>query len=366
MNNIQHIRVFTKKLIYEFDIKRNITVINGNSATGKTTLYDLIRLADGIAIHLECKRKCIALPSKDWNILLESSTDSIIFIDEGFTALKSHEFARFVENSGNYFVIITRDILVSLPYSVKEIYEMKTSGKYHSLVQTYPAEVEECNPDMAITEDKNAGFEFFLALCNYDTKKCLYADGKSKIHNRIIEVSDREKEILIVAGGAAFGCDIGKIMMLKEYYNIKLFLPESFEYLLLQSDFFKTNRTIQEVLQNPYKYITTDYFSWERYFTQLIIKETKDTSVAYTKKGINTCYTLSCCCKEKPCNLMQLGDKIDIVLKNFYNKLCFYKLRNRSSEVSEDSVSEVFEPSDDFANSSRTRDISSFGEMNKF
>ena len=37
-----HIIVETKKIKYEFEIKRNITVIRGDSATGKTTLIDLL------------------------------------------------------------------------------------------------------------------------------------------------------------------------------------------------------------------------------------------------------------------------------------------------------------------------------------
>lgn len=40
-----HIIVQNKRLRYEFDIKRNITIIRGDSATGKTTLYSMIALA---------------------------------------------------------------------------------------------------------------------------------------------------------------------------------------------------------------------------------------------------------------------------------------------------------------------------------
>lgn len=37
------VSVSNNKVKYEFSIKRNITVIQGNSATGKTTLVDMIR-----------------------------------------------------------------------------------------------------------------------------------------------------------------------------------------------------------------------------------------------------------------------------------------------------------------------------------
>ncbi len=45
MKGKYHIVVQNKRLHYEFDIQRNITLIRGDSATGKTTLYDMISLA---------------------------------------------------------------------------------------------------------------------------------------------------------------------------------------------------------------------------------------------------------------------------------------------------------------------------------
>ena len=35
--------VSTKRLKYEFELRRNLTIIQGDSATGKTTLVDMIR-----------------------------------------------------------------------------------------------------------------------------------------------------------------------------------------------------------------------------------------------------------------------------------------------------------------------------------
>lgn len=43
MKGRHHIVVETRRLKYEFDIKRNITIIQGESASGKTTLVSLLR-----------------------------------------------------------------------------------------------------------------------------------------------------------------------------------------------------------------------------------------------------------------------------------------------------------------------------------
>ncbi len=37
------VRIGNSKLRYEFTIKRNITILKGDSATGKTTLVEMIR-----------------------------------------------------------------------------------------------------------------------------------------------------------------------------------------------------------------------------------------------------------------------------------------------------------------------------------
>lgn len=123
---------------YRFTVRRNITVIRGDSGTGKTTLYEMVadhtRLGDQSGVTIECERPCVALTDSDWRTQLSHFENSIVFIDEGLKDLLSHEFAREVDGSSNYFVIITRADLPSLPYSVDEIYRIKTGGKFHTLV----------------------------------------------------------------------------------------------------------------------------------------------------------------------------------------------------------------------------------------
>ena len=45
MKGKHRVIVSTKRLKYDFEIRRNITIIQGDSATGKTTLVDMIREA---------------------------------------------------------------------------------------------------------------------------------------------------------------------------------------------------------------------------------------------------------------------------------------------------------------------------------
>ncbi|MBQ7583931.1 MAG: Fis family transcriptional regulator [Lachnospiraceae bacterium] len=137
MKGKHHIIIETDHLKYEFDIKRNITVIQGDSATGKTTLigllqeYGIRREASGIRLQSDVPCEVYAGSSELWQTVLSTLFGRIVFIDEGYPFIYSKAFAEFIDHSDNYFVLITRKPMRNLPYSINEIYGIRTSGKYH-------------------------------------------------------------------------------------------------------------------------------------------------------------------------------------------------------------------------------------------
>lgn len=141
MKGKYHIIIQNNRIKFEFDIMRNITIIRGDSATGKTTLMNLVetyeRLGDESGIILSCERTCKTLNNSNWETVIDQSHDSIIFIDEETNAVTKKEFARKVRESDNYYVIITRENLPNLPYSVEEIYGIHNAGRYADVRQTY-------------------------------------------------------------------------------------------------------------------------------------------------------------------------------------------------------------------------------------
>ncbi len=74
MKGKYHITVQNNRLRYEFDIKRNIRIIKGDSATGKTTLYSMIalaaRLGESSGVEVRCEKKHRTLDELDWKLLL--------------------------------------------------------------------------------------------------------------------------------------------------------------------------------------------------------------------------------------------------------------------------------------------------------
>ena len=302
MKGMHRVVVSTKRLKYDFVIRRNITIIQGNSATGKTTLVDMIREAvnnpSGASVDLICDKKCFVLDGTLWKEQLTAVSNSIVFIDEGNEFIKTIEFSKFIQNTDNYYVIVTRESLPTLPYSVEEIYGIKSSGKYGKLEQKfnefyriYGSDIykQSIHPDTVLTEDSNSGYQFFKSICNDSHIKCESLNGKSNIF-QYLNSHDNEN-ILVIVDGAAFGSEMHRVTeLIRDKKEIAIYLPESFEWLVLLSGVVK-NSMLNSILESPADHIESkEYFSWERFFTAILIDMTKDSYLAYKKKNLNSVY----------------------------------------------------------------------------
>ena len=293
--------VKNNRLHYEMEIKRNITIIQGNSATGKTTLIDMLRQASNYGVssgvNVKCDVPCRILEGQDWKLILKNISRSIIFIDEENAFIKTEEFASAVKESDNYYVLITRENLYNLPYSVEEIYGLYDSGKYQNTKKVYQRMYRiysgwnelPVRPAKIITEDSNAGYEFFKDVCEERGLFCESAGGKSNLFSVLENAGD--DELCVIADGAAIGPEMSNLYHLALHKNnIKLFFPESFEWLILKSGLLE-NKEIKDILVAPEEYVETKkYFSWERFFTKLIMDITKDTYLKYNKARLNPVY----------------------------------------------------------------------------
>ena len=301
MKGIHKVVVGTKYLKYEFELRRNLTIIRGDSATGKTTLVDMIRthMNDGESgpVTLNCDKGCYVVEGNLWKGQLDNIQDGIVFIDEGNEFVRTKDFARAIQQTDNYYVIVTREGLPALPYSVEKVYGIRTSGKYgtlkrsyHSFYRIYPdSTTEKIKPEKILTEDSNLGYQFFDAVCAEHQMQCDTANGKSNVFSYL--KAHRDEKILVIADGAAFGPEMDRVLQLVQTReNLVLYLPESFEWLILSSGILKDAETTQ-ILQTPSGYIDSkEYFSWERYFTALLIEKAAGTYLNYTKKTLNEAY----------------------------------------------------------------------------
>lgn len=314
------IRIYNNKVSYELVLERNITILTGDSGTGKTSVrrlvHDYEQYGKKSGVTIKCSVSCkTILSDEDWEYKLSRISNSIIFIDEGHSFIKSREFAEAISGSDNYFVLITRNSLPQIPYSVKSILSLrKTVRRYNRVYsKTYPLYdyfenfLDKIKMfDMFVVEDSKAGYQLYASIASNQNVKCISAEGKSNIRFRLLENMDQK--VLVIADGAAFGPEMNNISKIMEENKdiIWLFLPECFEWLILKSSVI-TDKNVKQILKKPSSYIDSkEYISWERFFTDLLVSITANTPLQYNKNELNIAYL-------KPANIKKIIKAIESI-----------------------------------------------------
>lgn len=163
------------------------------------------------------------------------------------------------------------------------------------------------NITKVVTEDSNSGFQFFEYICREADIPCISASGKSNICRKMMD--NQNERLLIIADGAAFGSEMEKVMgLIRDYGNVMLYLPESFEWMVLKSGIIQ-DKELRTMSENWGNYIESrNFFSWEQFFTFLLIEKTKDTYLHYNKKNLNLSYLKG----NLPDKILNVMEKIDL------------------------------------------------------
>ena len=299
------VRISDQRVRYSFELVRNITIVRGNSGTGKTTLFDMVsaytRLKERSGVHIVCGKSCVALHADlDWQARLGGIHDSIVFIDEDAEYISSHAFASAIRHTDNYYVIFCRDSLHELPYSVEEIYEIKTSNRLHTFRKMYRRREDyvyamaegKARPVALLTEDSHAGYQFYQHYYDGTSVSCYSAGSNSGIFTWL--ENHFAEGVFVIADGAAFGSEMNRVMELQRRFpdKITVCLPESFEWLILKSGLLDIPG-LQEMLVDPSGSIDSQrYFSWENFFEDYLIRQTAGTHYAYSKSELHSFYTV--------------------------------------------------------------------------
>jgi len=340
LNGSYNITIKSAKINYEFTIKRKLTIISGDSGSGKTTLWRLIERSNRQAgVKVTSNASCIALYPGSWIQQLNNISNSIFFIDES-TLVDSQDFADIVKTSNNYFVIISREELKKLSYSLDEVYEIYQTGQTNRLTPLYRPVIDATirqnfTPTKLITEDSKAGYKFFLHLCQNNRESCITAKGNSnvvtKIQSELVKTPNQTQKYLIVLDAAAFGPFTKDLItqMKRRSNDCYILAPESFEHLLLSSPMILANIKDKQSVNNPEMHGANNYSNWEQYFTDLLSNLTADTPAHYTKNKsrLPSCYTNNCHHHPSaPCQFYSRGDKQSIILGVHADNIDFSKL----------------------------------------
>lgn len=283
---------------YKFTLHRNFTILTGEGADGKTTLYDLISDYDnevsGITVNVYSEFKDIASfealsPARFRDgVLLRAKGQSRIFIvDEEFKFISSNDFAVQAQASGCYFILIYRDKLSQLSISAKEVYKLKqNSGHFIGFEQLYPNVMYGVLPEQKrfIIEDEGSGADFFKAVYGSEVITC--AGGRSKISSLLVH-----EHSIVIADGAAFADEMSDVLSKVLYLNGLLIVLESFEYAILKSNIIHSQKLKGVDLDNPI--VDSNLFiSWEAFYTNLLHECLIDSYGNYNKSHL-TAYFLN-------------------------------------------------------------------------
>lgn len=299
-----------RPITYKLRVERNITILRGNSATGKTTICEIVRrnvdTGDNTRYKIGIKplqttnetTKVGYLTDGMYNAnMLKMWKNTIFFVDEEYTFYQSNDFMQKLKESGNYVVLITRnDIkLAQLPIAVSSILTLDkvTETQYetclrHKALCFYGKQSNRSLGRMleVYVEDTGTGLDFFSSGIKslYNKDICKTAYGAPGVKNVISNLQSGAVGVVFIVDQATFGAYIEEVLALIEGEDIFICLPESFEWLLLHSPVFKDDPEVRHALQCPYLAIdSAKYTSWERYFTSLLKRACNRYGLAYNK-----------------------------------------------------------------------------------
>lgn len=252
------IYIETKKINYQMEFYGKYNMFMGESATGKTSLCNIISSYNSAKLNgeftrikLEASHDIIVVHNDSDETILKDKENKIILIDEDSNLLHRYDTGTLLQNSNNYFVIICRKLLDYIPVSVDNIYYFEKENGTNKARNLYKRfhETNFGKTELIITEDSKSGKKFFEEY--FGQIRIESAESKSQIALTLEhEILTGSNHILVVYDAAAFGYQFGSLMDTLAKYkdiNIRVLDWESFECYLLGSDIFNETYTQKDM-----------------------------------------------------------------------------------------------------------------------
>lgn len=292
LRSCMEINVRHGKQRYCLSVDRKLSIIYDNSGTGKSNLTSLIENSfiddSNVAISFSgCSRvrSLTAMTLEDTDFSAIPTTAFIV--DEYVKLAHTKKFAQAIKDARHYFIIITRQLVEykTLPYAVDSIYMLKivkgtiVNVPYYSIPKSRMLKkVDVFKANDYVTEDSKSSQYLFRKLFGFINP----ATGNGSVVTSIInKIETSNNQILIMVDSAAFGPYISAVLKLMDVDSGKLalFLPESYEWLLLHLSMFDKDSTVQEALTYPD--VLSD--SYEQYFEGICKQAFSKFGIVYSK-----------------------------------------------------------------------------------
>lgn len=285
-----NISIKSPNLNYDLQIENKLTIITGLSASGKTTLINLINEynSENNIAEIYSKLPLYIINSNVWENPELYRGEAYYFIDEDMEFLKTPTFFKNILNSNGYFIVVGRDPEIFINYSIDSIYELKLDNGIHKMVSKYNIKelAYKYNYDSIkeiLNEDSGSGFEFYKYIIPLD-------HISSRGNMGILNLLNKNDSKLVILDRSGYGKWINTLINSIESnnYNTILDLQNSFEYVILKSGVLGNNLKKFNLMESRLK---LNNINLEKsYFEILIDLASKNKRTRYTKKHINPWY----------------------------------------------------------------------------
>lgn len=321
------IKIVSKRFNCDVSLNHKITIFIGDSGVGKTQFVKALTDKSGAyKVSMSEDYKVYKLTRDSWYFIMDgieaTQEKSILIVDDEDFVFKNEFANKFKHNKSSYLIIVGRTNIIqdrieswnNLPVATNALKEFIGEGKEHRIIDALEYNIvsaDSINIDICLCEDKKSGFTFFSKIF----KETCSSDGKDKLLKCIITNKQlfANKSVYLCIDSAASGVLLRDVFYLLSELGSRLVFCnkyESFEYLLLRSNFF--NITDEEIWSD-----ILSYLSLERRCTNLLKEITKNEIYAYSKGNLSECFYENCCMKDRSktqCNKGLGGDKITALL----------------------------------------------------
>lgn len=321
---------------YHIDLERHFTILKGDSGIGKSSMLELVNQY-GASIVKTSDNLLFSIMT-DINIFVVGveKVQNTIFAFDDISILRYNKlydvYRRYIVPNNNWLFVISRETNMELPggsarlpFSTNSILTLTDDYCTEPYKYSRSTMVDNSVPDLVITEDSKAGFQFYKEL--FKGYEVVSSYGKSSILSAIQEYSNKGyKNIYVIFDTASFGAymeQLSAVCSKKSMCNVTYMSDyECFEELLCHTN-----------LVSPYidwnRLEPNTALSWERYFEKLLRSVTDNKKFLQSHGGnLNPCYRTDCKSMNKchDCDTFLSGDKLEALLSGTkYERLLRYR-----------------------------------------
>lgn len=320
------IRMRHKNSDIQLTLADKITVIIGDSATGKSSLHKVLAVKDAkVTTRISDSRFGIVHLNNtstlngytggrlgDVNSDVKLLPNNVYIIDEGNVRI-TNEVASIIKNTINsYFIITSRTNLNNLNFDINAIKTLYTRDDGVTILKNYISmrkldNIESMNVKYCITEDTGKAKVWFEKLFNnmlvipagstnslgdIDIKKMKYSGGKEQVCFEVEkQVKNREGNILIIFDRCSFGCCAIELKSIIDRYSDRILILSDYkcwEYVILKSNMFRKRFSEYDINIPNFE---------EAYYEELLytLSSSEFSTINHTKGELSRCYTDKCC-----------------------------------------------------------------------